>query len=380
MRPGMKYRAMIAACCALMFAYGCFLGASQAVMESIAGDLGMDIAGMGALVSLQFLPAAFVPVWMGAVADRRGRRMVLAAFCAVFGAGLLICAAARRPWVYALGAIAVGAGYSVCESGCCAAMSDLGPEWGVRGINLSQALLCLGAVLAPALIRLTGIGWRAALRLCAGIYAALLPILLAVRYPAPAAAAREQGGARALLVSRAFLCLFAAILLYVGMETGFGYFIESLMSARFAPTALSCVSLYWLGMMVSRFIFSSIRYPAKPVLLAGFWLSAALFTALTLSGSAAFSLALCFMTGFAYGPIWSTLVAEATARHPAHAGAASGLMSAGCGAGGILFPALTGLTARQLSLPSAFRLLALVALLGGGLCAILPPGKRPEHR
>ena len=129
MRPATKYRALIAACCALMFAYGCFLGASQTVMEDIAGDLGMDIAGMGALVSLQFLPAAFVPVLMGAVADRRGRRPVLAAFCAVFGVGLLICASARRPWMYALGAIAVGAGYSVCESGCCAAMSDLGHGW-----------------------------------------------------------------------------------------------------------------------------------------------------------------------------------------------------------------------------------------------------------
>ena len=363
----------MAACCGLMFAYGCFLGSIQTVIEAVAASLSMDPAGMGALVSAQHLPAAFVPVLMGIAADRIGRKPVIAAFCAVFCVGLVVCGSARAAWVYVLGAVAVGSGYSVCESGCCAAMSDLGEDWGTRGINLSQALLCLGAVLSPVLIRAAGIGWRTALYLCAACYAVMLPIILAVRFPAPAAPkARKRGGARALLASRAFVCLFIAILLYVGLESGFGYFIESLISGRFRRTAVSCVSLYWLGMMLSRFLFSSIRYTAKPVLAGGFVLSAALFIALTRSDVAWLSLALCFATGFAFGPIWSTLVAEATARHPEHAGTVSGLMSAGCGAGGILFPALTGLAAQHFSLTTAFGLMGIVALLGGATCALLP--------
>ena len=367
---------MSAACCGLMFAYGCFLGASQAVIGSVAADLGMDIAGMGALVSLQFLPALFVPVLMGAVSDRIGRKPVLSVFCALFGVGLAICGSAKHTWVYGLGALLVGSGYSVCESGCCAALSDFGPEWGARGINLSQALLCVGAVLSPILVRLFGIPWRAAFFLCAACYAILLPVLLSLRFPAPLAAEKaDRGGARKLLSSGAFLCLFAGILLYVGLETGFGYFIETLISHRFGSTVVSCVSLYWLGMTLSRFAFSAVRYPSKPVLIAAFVLSAALCVALTASGLAALSLALCFATGFAFGPIWSTLVAEANARHPEHAGTASGLMSAGCGIGGILFPLLTGLSARWFSLETAFALLSGVALAGALLCAILP-----EHR
>ena len=373
MRSTSDKRRLVAVCCGLMFAYGCFLGAIQTVIESVASGLNLDTAGMGALVSAQHLPAAFVPVLMGAVSDRIGRKPVIATFCAVFGVGLAICGSARTPWVYVLGAIAVGAGYSVCESGCCAALSDLGPDWGARGINLSQALLCLGAVLSPLLVRAAHLSWRAALYLCAGCYAVMLPVLLVVRFPLPAAAeTRARGGARSLFSSRAFLCLFAAILLYVGLENGFGYFIESLISGRFRQTAVSCVSLYWLGMMLSRFIFSSLRYSAKPVLIGGFALSAALFVALTAARAAWLSLAMCFLTGFAFGPIWSTLVAEATARHPAHAGAVSGLMSAGCGAGGILFPALTGLVAQHFSLTAAFALLGAVALLGGALCVLLP--------
>ena len=368
---------LVAACCGLMFAYGCFLGASQTVIDAVAVDLGLDIAGMGALVSLQFLPAAFVPVWMGALADRVGRKPVISAFCGLFGVGLLLCGSARTPLVYGVGAILVGSGYSVCESGCCAVMSDLGPDWETRGINLSQAILCLGAVLSPALVNAVGIRWRTAFYLCAGGYAVMLPILLLCRFPAPLpAAARERGDARRLLTSGAFLCLFAGILLYVGLETGFGYFIESLISGRFAEVPVSCVSLYWLGMMLSRFVFSSIRYPAKPVLIAGFGLIAALFAALILPAPLALSLVLCFATGFVYGPIWSTLVAEANARYPEHAGTASGLMSAGCGAGGILFPALIGLVARRFSLVSAFALLGGVALTGAALCAALPKRRK----
>ena len=363
----------VAACCALMFAYGCFLGASQAVIQRVGASLGLDLAGIGALVSLQFVPAIIVPVWMGRVSDRVGRRPVLAAFCAVFGVGLAICGSARVTAVYAVGALAIGAGYSVCESACCAVMADLGPAWNARGVNLSQALLCLGAVLAPALINATGMAWRTAYYLCAAFYAAMLPVLLLTRFPAPVAAeAMDRGGLRALLRSVAFLCLFVGIMLYVGLESGYGYFVESLFSSRFAHTPVSCVSLYWLGMMLSRFLFSSIRYRAKPVLVACFAISAALFAALTLSRAAGLSLGLCFAIGFAFGPVWATLVAEATARFPQYAGEASGLMSAGCGAGGILFPALTGLAARNISLTVAFALLGVLALLGGGMCALLP--------
>ena len=373
-----RHGPLIAACCALMFAYGCFLGASQTVMAAVAGDLGLDLAGMGLLVSLQFLPASFVPVWMGRLADRRGRRGVIAGFCALFCAGLTVCAFARRPAIYGLGAVLVGAGYSVCESGCCAVMSDLGPRWEVRGINLSQALLCLGAVMTPILIRSFAIPWRQAYALCAGLYAVLFPILASVHYP-PTAAARQgrAGEAGKLLRSAAFLCLLAGILLYVGMETGFGYFIESLLSSRYDRLPLSGVSLYWLGMMLSRFVFSSLPYPVKPVLVGGFALSAALYPALILCRAPAPALGLCFAVGFADGPLWSTLVAEANARHPESAGTASGLMSAGCGAGGILFPALTGLVAGRFSLTAAFGMISAVAVLAAVLCGALP--RRERH-
>ena len=112
------------------------------------------------------------------------------------------------------------------------------------------------------------------------------------------------------------------------------------------------------------------------MLILNFALSAACFALLILSGNAALSLVLCFGTGFAYGPVWSTLVAEANARYPSHAGTASGLMSAGCGMGGILFPVLMGLVARGFSIVTAFGMLCGIALIGAALCALLPDDRQ----
>ena len=360
-------------CSALMLVYGVYIGTIQTIIEAIGKSLSLGTASLGMIVSAQYVPVAFMPMIMGGVSDRLGRGPVIAAFCAVFGLGLMICGSARTAWVFVLGIVSAGAGFSVCEAVCCAAMSDLGEDWGARGINLSQALLCLGAVFSPLLIRASGLAWRHALYLCAVLCGVVLPIIFRTHFfAARTERTGEKGSIRVLLTAPSFICLLLSILLYIGLESGFGYFIESLIDSRFGRTAISCVSLYWLGMMMSRFLFSSIRYPAKPVLIGGFALSATLFVLLPRTDTAGLSLAMCLATGFAFGPIWSTLLAEATARYPAQAGTASGAMSAGCGAGGIVFPALMGLAAQRFSLIASFSLLCVVAVMGVILCAFLP--------
>ena len=380
MRSASDDKRLIAVCCGLMFMYGCFMGAIQAVIESVAVSLGMDTAGMGSLVAVMHLPTIFLPVLMGAVADRIGRKPVIAGACAVFAVGLIVCGSSTTAGIYILGALGIGAGYSVCESGGCAAMSDIGPEAALKGINLSQALLCLGAVITPAAIQMANLSWRTVLYLCAAGFVVMLPLVLLVRFPKIAHAAPKQGdagGFRALFASRAFVLLLVSILLYVGMESGFGYFIESMISRKYASTVLPCVSLYWLGMMLSRFLFSSFHYRSRPVLVGCFWADVLILGGIVVSSNQYLSLALCFLNGFAFGPIWSTLMAEATVRHPAHAGAVSGLMSTGCGAGGIVFPLLTGLAAQHFSLAASFMMLAVLAAAGGALCAILPERREP---
>ncbi|MDD4312169.1 MAG: MFS transporter, partial [Eubacteriales bacterium] len=78
----------------------------------------------------------------------------------------------------------------------------------------------------------------------------------------------------------------------------------------------------------------------------------------------------CALIGFSFGPVWSSLMNLAARQHPGSSGGAMGLMSAGCGLGGALFPALMGLLSDQVDLRAAFVLLALSALAAGALCRI----------
>ena len=59
--------------------------------------------------------------------------------------GCFLAGLSKNLGVYVIGAVCVGAGYSVCESVSSAVLSELDAEKGARYINLSQALLSLGA-------------------------------------------------------------------------------------------------------------------------------------------------------------------------------------------------------------------------------------------
>ena len=71
------------------------------------------------------------------------------------------------------------------------------------------------------------------------------------------------------------------------------------------------------------------------------------------------------LIGFSFGPVWANLMNLAAQRHPGNSGGAMGLMSAGCGLGGAVFPALMGLLSDRLNLGAAFALLAVAALIAG---------------
>ena len=121
-----------------------------------------------------------------------------------------------------------------------------------------------------------------------------------------------------------------------------------------------------------RLLFSLRNFDSKRLLVCCFVAAAALFVLLATLRLRWLALILCALVGAAYGPVWSTLIAEASLRFPEHSGSAAGAMSAGCALGGILYPTVMGMTAKFASLQAAFLLLALTAAAGALLCSQLP--------
>lgn len=361
---------LIVLLCTVLFFYGFYLGGVQLVIREVSEHYRVDLAGMGLLVSAQYIASILLPVVFGMIADRLGKKYVLCMFSAVFGIGCLFAGVSQGLSCYLLGAVLIGAGYSVCESVSSSVLSELDPEKSVQLINLSQGILSFGAVISPILLSFLRerfeLSWRLPFLICAGAYALVTLLLFCTGFPHAETGAGGKSSARArYFYCRPFVFFFLSIIIYVGLENGFSFFAESLFSLRIHAPELgaAAISAYWIGMTVSRFVFGAF-FGRPGLLLTVFFFAAAVFLAFlgVFSGSTV-CVIICGFVGFAYGPIWSTLVGAATGMFPNASAGAAGLMSAGCGIGGMAAPILMGAVAGY-DLSAAFLMLSGLALLG----------------
>lgn len=362
---------------ALLFCYGFLLGGQQLVLVTVAQQFGIGVFGMGSLVAVLHAAALVAPAIMGAVADRVGKKPVLVAFAIVFGCGCLLAAAAGSLWTFLAAMLLIGFGYSVCESLVSAVCVDVDLENGAQYINLTQCLLSVGAILGPLVIshlpELSFESWRLLYILC-GIPLILLGLWLKhLSFPQGENVRKASFFPKSLLVSPVFLALVVSMFVYVGLETGFGYFIELLFDLKTKGAVLSAygISAYWGGMAFSRLIYSIHPYRPRRVVRLSFVAAAAAFVALILFRCGWLCVILCFLVGFSYGPIWTSIVAGAAERFPQHKASATGLMSASCGLGGIFYPVLMGAIVDGVDIRIGFVVLAVSACIGAVLASVL---------
>ena len=356
---------------ALLFCYGFLLGGQQLVLTPICEQFGLGVVGMGTMVSVLYVASMVSASVMGAVADRIGKKKVLVAFAIIFGAGCLIAAFSGFLAIFVVAMIVIGAGYSVCESLASAVCVDVSPQDGARYINLTQCLLSVGAILGPIVIgnlpALPFEGWRLLYVFCGVPLVAIGILLSRMDFPvAEESVGEAKTDARQLWLSPIFLALFTGMFLYVGLETGFGYFVEILFGTKGSGAALSAygIAAYWAGMALSRLLYSLRAYQPKRAVRLSFLGAAVCFIALILLDSGWICVVFCALVGFTYGPIWTSLMAGAAERFPRHKASATGLMSASCGLGGIVYPMLMGIIVDSLDIRIGFLILALSAVMG----------------
>ncbi len=351
------------------------VGGFQLALRAVSEEFAVSASGAGLLAAAQSLGIALMPLFFGALSDRIGKKRVLCVFAVVFVLGCALAVLTRGVWGFVLGVFLLGVGSSVCEVAATAALADGYPESSARYINFTQCLFSFGAVISPVLMRrgmdLLGWNWRMNFVISGAAFLCLLPLLLLVPFGgAPTGAAREKTTYRAILGAPAFRLLFCSILLYVGLESGVGFFTESLFALGLGRVDLGAyaISCYWAAMALSRLLYGLLPLKPERTLLAGFGVSAALFVLLALSRVPWLSLAVCALIGFAFGPLWGLLVDLAAKRFPERTGSAVGLMSTGCGLGGVVFPALMGLLANRAGFGLPFLMLTAGALMAGALC------------
>ena len=366
---------------ALLFCYGFLMGGQQLVLMTVCGQFGLGVLGMGTLVAVLHVASTLAPAVLGAVADRIGKKKVLVIFAIVFGIGCLIGALSGFLAMFVIALLMIGAGYSVCESLASAVCVEVDAQNGARYINLTQCLLSVGAILGPIVLSnlpaLPFASWRMLYLLC-GIPLIVIGIWLSqLPFPAAERAAAEKTSAGRLWLSPVFIAMIVCMFLYIGLESGFGYFVDIIFSGKVSGAALGAygISGYWAGMAFSRLIYSLRTYRPRRTVQLSFLAAAVGFIALILAPSGYLCIGLCALVGFTYGPIWTTIVASAAQRFPQHKASATGLMSASCGLAGILYPVIMGAIVDTLDIRIGFILLALSAVLGAALAFSLNNNK-----
>ena len=357
----------------LLFCYGFMVGGQQLVLATVCAQFGIGVVGMGTMVAILHVASTLTPVVMGAVADRIGKKKVLVVFTVLYGIGCLIAAFSPVLAAFVVAMLVIGAGYSVCESLTSAVCVELSTADGERYINLTQCFLSVGAILGPivmgSLPEFSFASWRLLYVFC-GLPLVTIGLLLS-RMGFPAAESSRTAGtnARQLWLSPIFLALVVSMFLYVGLENGFGYFVEILFDLKLDGARLGAygISAYWAGMAVSRFLFSLRPYRPRRTVRLCFLGAAAAFLALIAVPSGWLCVALCAMVGFAYGPVWTSIVAGAAQRFPQHKASATGLMSAACGLAGIVYPMFMGIIVDSLDIRIGLVILAVTASLGAVL-------------
>lgn len=354
----------------LLFFIGFEMGGYQLVLRNVSNEFSMTPLGSGLLVAMQNVGLVLAPILFGKLSDRVGKKHTLFVFMLTFILGCALAAMASGTWIFIAGVFLIGIGYCMCECIGTAALADEFPEKSAKYINLSQSLLSFGAVISPILIQWCiesfSWNWRGVFFICGIGYAMLLLPFCFIQFGKSTSKAYMERHIPmyAFFKSAIFSLLFFSILLYVGLECGIGYFTESLFALKLSSDRLGAyaISAYWLCMALSRFVCSFSPISSQKTLLIGFGASFLLFSILAVSGLPYLSLVLCGLIGFAFGPIWSLLVDLAAKEFPQHTGSAIGLMSAGCGLGGMVFPSLMGFLSGRLDIRFAFAMLSVTAL------------------
>lgn len=326
----LSYRWLIVAAGALM---GCVaIGAmfSLAIfLEPIATDTQWSRAGISSAMTLNFLVMGVSGFVWGAVSDRYGARIVVVIGAVLLGLALVLASRAQSLLAFQLG---YGVLVGLAASTFFAPMIALTTSWFDRHRSLAVSLVSAGMGVAPMTISpfarwlISAYDWRTAM-FAIGIsaWALLLPAVLVVRQPPEAP--RDSSSAQAegetdlsvwqALRSPQFLVLGLTFFACCAAHSGpIFHMVSYAMLCGVAPmAAVTIYSVEGLTGLGGRILFGVLgdRLGAKPVLVAGLLVQAAVIPAYLAAAGLGQFYALAVIFGATYGgtmPLYAVLARD----------------------------------------------------------------------
>jgi fucose permease len=361
-----------------MFVFGMILGLPGTVLgqPETVQQFGLTLADRGLLISTLFTGLLFGSLLSGVVVDALGQRASLVVSSALVALWLPLFATASSAVLAASALFALGLGSASINTASNALSSELFPDERGRRMNGIAIMVGLGGIAMPTATVLAShlVSWRAVVLGGAALAAlvalsGIMPIALPPRNPVK--------GSDPITVLRqfarqpAFAIFLLLILLGGGNEASMAGWTSSFViaSGMSASTATWVLSSHWLGLILSRALFSNRVDRAKEIAVErSAVLSALVLLVLVVSPSPVVVMFGPFVVGMCMALVMPTSLALAGERIEGNPGALFGGLLTLAQIGGMVLPASIGLVAQVTSVRLA---LALVVASYGAIVVLV---------
>jgi fucose permease len=362
------YRVTLVLLCSAFVSVGLVVAAIGPALPELARQTNKTLAELGTLFIALFGGGLLAQSLSGILADRFGRRIVLVISAAMFGLSALVMSVSTRLPLLLVFASVMGLGYGGISLSVNVLSSELTPHRRASTVNLVNVFFGVGAIAGPLLAGLALEWWGTpipALQIGAALALIVSPVAAFVDLPASAVRAGSRDAASQMsdvmtssagagasvgtVVSSAFVWSCAVILgLYAGSEASVGSWTPVYLERTTrldAVQAAAITSTFWAALCGGRIAaaVAGLRLSADRLMTVSF-AAAAVGAALVLVGHGFVWPTVIGLTvlGFAFGPIYPTMMAVVTAASPQAAGAAASRIGVLASIGGMILPSLHG--------------------------------------
>jgi fucose permease len=253
-----------------MLVFGIVLTTLGSVLPSVIARFGLDKASAGALFLLMSFGILAGSLVFGPIVDRYGYRGLMLGALGLVTIGLVGIAQAQSMVWFRAAVLLTGLGGGIMNGGANALVADISAEGRSAGLSLLGVFFGVGAVGVPFTLGmlLDRFGYDTLILLVAATV--LLPLLVTAltRFPAPKQATGFPLAAAGRLVRDPVIILLGLMLfLESGMEITVGGWTATFFSEELAIApnrALVYLSLYWLGLMLTRLALGALLRHLAP--------------------------------------------------------------------------------------------------------------------
>lgn len=352
--------------CAGMFVFGMILGLPGTVLgqPETVEQFGLTLADRGLLISTLFAGLLVGSFTSGPLVDATGQRVALILSSSLVAASLPLFAMARNGVVAAATLFTVGLASAAINTASNALSSELFPEERGRRMNVIAIMVGLGGLAMPTATVLASeyVSWRAVV-ISGGVLSAVVAWLTAQLPPMVSTMTRRDGVIAALrqfAKQPGFGWFLLLVALGGGNEASMAGWTTSfvLASGMSASAATLVLSSHWLGLILSRTLFSSRVDQSKEVAIErSAVLSALALLVLVVSASPALVMVGPFLVGLCMALVMPTSLALAGERIQGNPGSLFGGLLTVAQVGGMVVPASIGFIAEESSVRLGLALL-----------------------